>query len=84
MWFYVTLVLAMTLACAAGVLYFYMMFLEARNRQAVRRIAELERENAALREALRRAEEMEGSGAEGDEEDWPELFAEKGDGYSMR
>lgn len=81
MGFYVTLILAMGLACAAGVLYFYMMFLEARNRQTERRVAELERENAALREALRRAED---AGDDGDEA-WPDVIEdEEGDGYSLK
>ena len=87
MGFYVTLILAMGLACVAGVLYFYMMFLEARNRQGARRVAELERENAALREALRRAEVAagQGGGAEGDGEVWPDVIGdEEGDGYSMK
>ena len=87
MGFYVTLILSMTLACVAGVLYFYMMFLEARNRQGARRVAELERENAALREALRRAEAAagQGGGAEDDGEVWPDVIGdEEGDGYSLQ
>ncbi len=46
--FYVALILALGLACVAGVQYFYLLFLEARSRQQQRRIAELERSNAAL------------------------------------
>ena len=87
MGFYVTLILAMTLACVAGVLYFYMMFLEARNRQAARRVAEMERENASLREALRRAETAAGRcGGTGDEgEVWPDVIGdEEGDDYSLK
>lgn len=83
MGFYVTLVLAMTLACVAGVLYFYVMFLEARNRQAARRVAELERENAKLRAALEHGEE--GGGEEGDAEAWPDVIGDaEGDGYSLK
>ena len=75
MGFYVVLILAMTLACVAGVLYFYVMFLETRNRQVARRVAELERENAALREALRRAEEGAGDAEEEeDAETWPDVI----------
>ena len=80
MGFYVTLILAMTLACVAGVLYFYMMFLETRNRQTERRAAGLERENAALREALRRAEAAGAGVADGVEEEeddaeaWPDVI----------
>lgn len=81
------MILAMGLACVAGVLYFYMMFLEARNRQTARRVAELERENAALRESLRRAEGASAAGGADDdgEELWPDVIeGEEGDGYSLK
>ncbi|HYY94125.1 MAG TPA: hypothetical protein VE713_06365, partial [Pyrinomonadaceae bacterium] len=51
--FYAALVLALTLAAVAGVLYFYSMFLEARGRQMKKHIAELERSNAELSKELR-------------------------------
>ena len=76
--FYVALILALTLAAVAGVLYFYIMFLEARGRQQRRRIAELERANSELREGLRGARGPEG---EDGRESWPEVIDEDG-GYS--
>lgn len=70
----------MTLACLAGGLYFYVMFLETRNRQVLRRAAELERENEALREALERVEDDRKD--EEDAEAWPDVI--EGDGYSLK
>jgi hypothetical protein len=78
--FYVALILALTLAAVAGVLYFYIMFLEARGRQQRRRIAELERANAGLLEELRGARVPE---EEGGREAWPEVIDEEDGGYSM-
>lgn len=76
--FYLAIVIALGMTAAAGVLYFYLMFLEARGRQQRRRIAELERINLRLlgelreaRELLeRRDEELEGG------EFWPETLDE--------
>lgn len=83
--FFAALILILTLACVAGVLYFYMMFLEARGRHDARRIAELERENATLREALRRGDAVGEQAAETEAESWPDVFAEEeGGGYSMK
>jgi hypothetical protein len=76
--FYVALILALTLAAAAGVLYFYIMFLEARGRQQRRRIEELERANDGLLEELRAARGREG---EDTRELWPEVIDEDS-GYS--
>ena len=82
---FVALILILTLASVAGVLYFYMMFLEARGRQDARRIAELERENATLREVLRRGDAGDEREAETDAESWPEMLEEEeGGGYSMK
>jgi hypothetical protein len=74
--FYVAIVLALTLAAAGGVLCFYVALLEGAGRRQRRRIEELERDNAALREELRRAREAGGS------EWWPEVIDE-GDGLSL-
>lgn len=76
--FYVALILALTLAAVAAVLYFYIMFLEARGRQQRRRIEELERAQAELLAELRGAR-----GPEGDDtrELWPEVIDEDS-GYS--
>ena len=51
--FYAALVLALTLAAVAAVLYFYTMFLESRARQMKRHIAELERAGEELSKELR-------------------------------
>ncbi|HEX8723311.1 MAG TPA: hypothetical protein VF736_22020 [Pyrinomonadaceae bacterium] len=72
--FYAALVLALTLAAVAAVLYFYVMFLEARTRQQKKYIAELERSNRELRGELdetraRLDRELEYSRAL-----WPELL----------
>ncbi|HEV2705710.1 MAG TPA: hypothetical protein VGV59_07270 [Pyrinomonadaceae bacterium] len=81
--FYVAVVLALTLACLAGVQYFYLLFLEGRIRQQRRRISELEREVEALSAELRRMEQEPPSQEEESEgESWPELIDEGRD-YSM-
>ena len=77
--FYAALVLALTLAAVACVLYFYVMFLEARTRQQKEYIAGLERSNRELRRELaetraRLERELEYSRAL-----WPELLDETGD-----
>ena len=74
--FYAALVLALTMAAVAGVLYYYVMFLEGRSRQQRRRIAELERANAAMREESRRASPT--VRREIERELWPEVIDEGG------
>ena len=74
--FYVALILALTLAAVAGLLYFYIMFLEARGRQQRRRIEELERANDELLEELSSARGREG---EDGRELWPEVIDEDSD-----
>lgn len=76
--FYLALSIALGMTVAAGVLYYYTMFLEAGGRQMRRRIAELERSNAALlaelsetRERVERAEAAHQS-----REVWPETLGE--------
>ena len=76
--FYAALVVALVLLAVAGVLYYYVMFLEGRARLMRRRIAELERANALL------LEELSGGAAdpsepEDDAESWPEVL-DAGDG----
>jgi type II secretory pathway component PulJ len=72
------IILALVLACVAGVQYFYLMFLEARARAHRRRIVELETENAALLERLRRAEARDDeSEDESERELWPDLIEER-------
>ena len=80
--FYIALILALTLAAVAGVLYFYAMLLEARSRQQRRRVAELERANAELLEELRDARALLGLEVESGRELWPEIIDEDS-GYSM-
>ena len=70
--FYVALVLALGLACAAGVQYFYLLFLESRGRQYRARIAELERINHSLAAGLREAEERLRREEERESDLWPE------------
>jgi hypothetical protein len=77
--FYAALILALTLAAAAGVLYFYSMFLEARGRQMKKHIAELERANAELLEELRQAKTLLKRELERSRELWPEVLDESGD-----
>lgn len=77
--FYAALVLALTLAAVAGVLYFYSMFLEARGRQMKKHIAELERANAELTKELRQTRSLLERELERGRELWPELLDETGD-----
>ncbi|HEX8138027.1 MAG TPA: hypothetical protein VF544_10590 [Pyrinomonadaceae bacterium] len=71
---YVAYIFALALACAAGMEFAYLRFMEAMNRQHKRRIAELERRNAELvreLESLRGAQEQ---AEEDEEENWPEMI----------
>lgn len=76
--FYAALVLALTLAAVAGVLYFYSMFLEARARQMKRHISRLERTNAELSKELRQTKALLERELERSRELWPELLDEPG------
>lgn len=81
--FYLVLVCALALLCVAGVEFFYMMFLENVVRQHKRRIAELERENAALLRELEEAEsQLQDYPAEADPDTWPEVLDR--DDYHVR
>lgn len=77
--FYAALVLALTLAAIAGVLYFYAMFLEARTRQQKTYIAGLERSNAELQRELRETRARLDRELEHSRALWPELLDETGD-----
>ena len=77
--FYAALVLALTLAAAAGVLYFYSMFLEARGRQMKKHITELERANAETLEELRQTKALLERELERSRELWPDVLDETGD-----
>ncbi len=72
---YVAYIFALALACAAGMEFVYLRFMEAMNRQHKRRISELERRNAELEREL---QSLRGAGAEQqeeeDEETWPEMI----------
>ena len=74
--FYAALVLALTLAPIAGVLYFYAMFLEARTRQQKRYIAGLERANAELHAELAQTRALLDRELEHSRALWPELLDE--------
>ena len=77
--FYAALVLALTLAAIAGVLYFYAMFLEGRARQQRRHIAGLERCNEELRRELQQTRALLDRELEHSRTLWPELLDETGD-----
>ena len=77
--FLAALVLALTLAAIAGVLYFYVMFLEARTRQQKRHIANLERTNAELQQELRQTKTLLDRELEHSRALWPEILDETGD-----
>ena len=77
--FYAALVLALTLAAIACVLYFYVMFLEARTRQQSRHIADLERSNAELQSELRRTRALLDRELEHSRALWPDLLDDAGD-----
>jgi uncharacterized coiled-coil protein SlyX len=76
--FYAALVLALTLAAMAGVLYFYSMFLEARTRQQKKHIERLERANAELQRELRRTRALLDQELEHSRALWPELLDDAG------
>jgi uncharacterized coiled-coil protein SlyX len=77
--FYAALVLALTLAAIAGVLYFYAMFLEARTRQQKKYIASLERYNTELRGELAQTRALLDRELEHSRALWPELLDETND-----
>ena len=77
--FYAALVLALTLAAVAGVLYFYTMFLEARSRQQRKYIAGLERANAELRRELNETRSLLERELEHSRAFWPETLDGSGD-----
>ena len=77
--FYAALVLALALAAAAGVLYFYVMFLEGRARQMKRHIGEIERSNEELRRELQQTRVLLDRELEHSRTLWPELLDETGD-----
>jgi uncharacterized coiled-coil protein SlyX len=77
--FYAALVLALTLAAVACVLYFYTMFLEARSRQQKKHIAGLERANAELRQELAQTRSLLERELEHSRALWPETLDGSGD-----
>ncbi len=77
--FYAALVLALTLAAVAGVLYFYTMFLEARSRQQRRHIVGLERANAELQRELAETRSLLERELEHSRAFWPEVLDGSGD-----
>jgi hypothetical protein len=77
--FYAALVLALALAAIAGVLYFYVMFLEGRSRQMKRHIRDLERSNEELRRDLAETRALLDRELEHSRTLWPELLDDAGD-----
>lgn len=70
----IVFILALALACVAGMEYVYLKFFETHNRQLKKRVKELELQNAELAGELRRAEEMLEEQTHEDEEAWPEMI----------
>lgn len=77
--FYAALVLALTLAAVACVLYFYTMFLEARTRQQRKYISGLERVNAELQKELAETRSLLERELEHSRALWPETLDGTGD-----
>lgn len=77
--FYAALVLALTLAAVAAVLFYYAMFLEARGRQMKKHIADLERVNLALAAELQQTKARLEREVEQSRALWPEVLDESGD-----
>jgi type II secretory pathway component PulJ len=77
--FYAALVLALTLAAVACVLYFYTMFLEARSRQQKKQLASLERSNAELQRELAQTRALLERELEHSRAFWPETLDGSGD-----
>jgi cell division protein FtsB len=71
---YVAYIFALALACAAGMEFVYLRFMEAMNRQHKRRIAELEKRNTELERELRSLRDLRDEQEEEDEETWPEMI----------
>jgi hypothetical protein len=83
MMFYVVLICALALLCVAALEFCYMMFMENVIRQHKRRIAELERENAALLYELEQTGSLPQSPpSETGAETWPEVLDQ--DDYRVR
>ena len=71
---YVLLVIALALACVAGIQFIYLLFMEMQSRQLKRRIHELERINLEIVRDLQSAETlMENLSGVEEDEAWPEL-----------
>ena len=71
---YLAFIFAFALACLAAIEFIYLMALETKTRRLKRRVAELERERAILKENLRNAESLIKDTKGFDEESWPELI----------
>lgn len=78
---YIALILAFTLACVAGLQFFYMMFIQAALRQEKRRVVELETQLRRTRQRLEmtgrqlQAVQQQLDEARGEVPDvWPEII----------
>ena len=71
---YLVFIIALALACMAGMEFVSLTVLETKNRQLQRRVAELERENARISESLRSSKASIEQQGEAEEEIWPELI----------
>jgi uncharacterized membrane protein len=71
---YFAFIVALALVFFAALEYFYLIFLEARNRQSERRILQLERQNLQLREMLHSANQLLAERPENSSEIWSEMI----------
>lgn len=67
-------IIALTLACVAGFEFFYLMYLEAVNRQHVRHIRNLERKLREVAQELESVEALLEERQEPEAEAWPEVI----------
>lgn len=71
---YLAFTAALAFACFAALEYFYVMFLEARNRQHERRIVQLERQNEKLKQTLQTTQTLLSQNVESHNDTWSEII----------
>jgi Tfp pilus assembly protein PilN len=68
------IIIALTLACIAGFEFFYLMYVDAINRQQKRRIRQLEKQLATVRGELDSIQTLLEEMPEPEQELWPEVI----------
>jgi Tfp pilus assembly protein PilN len=68
------IIIALTLACIAGFEFFYLMYVDAINRQQKRRIRQLEKQLAKMRGELDSIQTLFEEMPEPEQELWPEVI----------